>query len=59
MNDREFTDQQKYAFQKYLQGENLFITGPGGSGKSFFIKRYYLTFDLTIKKIRQYRRYIP
>lgn len=38
MNDREFTDQQKYAFQKYLQGENLFITGPGGSGKSFFIK---------------------
>ncbi len=38
MSDQEFTDQQKYAFQKYLQGENLFITGPGGSGKSFFIK---------------------
>ena len=38
MNDQKFTDQQKFAFQKYLHGENLFITGPGGSGKSFFIK---------------------
>ena len=35
----EFTQQHQYAFNKYKNGENIFITGPGGSGKSIFIKK--------------------
>ena len=34
----QLTSEQKYAFEKITKGENLFITGPGGSGKSVFIK---------------------
>jgi ATP-dependent DNA helicase PIF1 len=30
--------EQKYAFYKYRAGSNLFITGPGGTGKSHLIK---------------------
>lgn len=30
--------EQQYAFNKYKLGQNLFITGPGGTGKSFLIK---------------------
>lgn len=30
--------EQKYAFEKFRKGNNLFITGPGGTGKSRFIK---------------------
>jgi len=29
--------EQKYAFEKFKQGENLFITGPGGTGKTRLI----------------------
>ncbi len=32
------TDQQ-YAFDKYRLNQNIFITGPGGAGKSFLIKQ--------------------
>lgn len=32
---------QTIAFNKYLNKENVFITGPGGTGKSFFIKKIY------------------
>ena len=30
--------EQKYAYNKFTQGENLFITGPGGTGKTRLVK---------------------
>ena len=35
----DLTKEQQYAFQQFLNGHNIFITGPGGSGKSIFIKQ--------------------
>jgi DNA replication protein DnaC len=29
--------EQSYAFEKFKKGENLFITGPGGTGKTRLI----------------------
>lgn len=37
----EFSVSQQKAFDKYLKGENVFITGAGGTGKSHFIKNVY------------------
>lgn len=37
----ELSKEQQYAFDKYVQGHNIFITGPGGSGKSALIKKIY------------------
>ena len=33
------SEKQQHAFDLFLKGENIFITGFGGSGKSFFIKK--------------------
>jgi ATP-dependent DNA helicase PIF1 len=35
----EFSREQQYAFDRFIIGENLFVTGPGGSGKSFLIQK--------------------
>lgn len=42
MNINHLSYQQKIAFNKYIQGHNIFITGPGGTGKSALIKKIYL-----------------
>lgn len=36
-----FTDRQKKAFDLYRKGENIFISGAAGSGKSTLIKQIY------------------
>jgi ATP-dependent DNA helicase PIF1 len=38
INIMELSPEQQLAFDKYVQGHNIFITGPGGSGKSALIK---------------------
>jgi len=37
----ELSVEQEIAFNKYVQGHNIFITGPGGTGKSALIKTIY------------------
>lgn len=37
----ELSKEQQIAFDKYIQGYNIFITGPGGAGKSELIKKIY------------------
>ena len=37
----EFSKEQQLAFNKYVEGKNIFITGPGGSGKTSLIRAIY------------------
>ena len=46
------SNEQKYAYRKFVKGENLFITGPGGTGKTHLIK-HLIEFSTSINK------YIP
>ena len=36
--EKILSQEQKIAFDKYIQKENIFITGPGGAGKTALIK---------------------
>ncbi len=40
-NSDELNKEQKNAFDLMRKGKNVFITGPGGTGKSFTIAKYY------------------
>jgi ATP-dependent DNA helicase PIF1 len=37
----ELSKEQQIAFDKYVDGKNIFITGPGGTGKSALIKMIF------------------
>lgn len=37
MTEIQLSPEQEYAFEKFKNGENLFITGPGGTGKTRLI----------------------
>ena len=48
----QLSNEQRLAYEKYIQGYNLFITGPGGSGKSELIKNIYENAKNAKKKIQ-------
>jgi Lhr-like helicase len=39
----EFSPEQKYAFKRFKDGENLFVTGQAGTGKTFPQKNWWIT----------------
>ena len=43
----EFSREQQIAFNKYIQRQNIFITGPGGTGKTALIR--YIHKDASLK----------
>lgn len=48
----ELSPEQTYALQKFKQGENLFITGAGGTGKTRLIQYFVEYANLQKKKIQ-------
>jgi len=35
----DLTEGQKIAFKKFQEGDNIFITGPAGTGKTYLIQK--------------------
>jgi len=44
------TDEQRKAYQAVVDGKSIFLTGPGGTGKSFLLKTLYETIPETTGK---------
>jgi ATP-dependent DNA helicase PIF1 len=49
LNVADLSVEQRIAYQKFIRGANIFITGPGGAGKTRLIK-YLVQFAKSIKK---------
>ena len=49
MNINNLSPEQKYALEKFKRGENLFITGAGGTGKTTLIK-HFIEYAESVKK---------
>lgn len=47
----QLSNNQQYAYELFKQGKNIFITGPGGSGKTFLIKKFVEWAKLHKKKL--------
>lgn len=52
MNIMKLSKEQQIAFNKYVHGNNIFITGPGGSGKSELIRMIYKDAYSQLKNIQ-------
>lgn len=39
--NEEYSEEQEEVFTRYMEGKNVFITGPGGTGKTRIIQRIY------------------
>lgn len=49
-NKEELSNEQQYALQKFKKGENIFVTGPGGTGKTKLIQHLVTHCSLYNKK---------
>jgi ATP-dependent DNA helicase PIF1 len=47
-----FSEDQSYAFEQFKQGNNIFVTGPGGTGKTFLIKQMVQYMKINGKKFQ-------
>ena len=52
MSQMILSPEQRYAFQQFQEGENVFLTGPGGTGKTMLIKKFMEDAQNRNKKIQ-------
>ena len=51
LNDEmKLSPEQQVAFEKFKRGENLFVTGPGGTGKTLLIQHFVKHAEMSGKK---------